>query len=162
VAEPAAPLAPPRRPVTVTLAAVVLLVLAVIQVLVASLFVTNQEELSATLAAAATSPAATDLEDRLVAAMASGIVVHAILTLVYLAAAMALRTRGNVVRLFVTALAVVATFTDSLILIQLPLWLPRETSLIQGVLIGSTALRALVVVLLWLPASAREWYRRPA
>jgi hypothetical protein len=143
------------------LAAVVLVVLAAVQILVASLFVTNQEELTATLAAAATSPAATDLNDRLVAAVVSGIAVHAMLTLVYLAGAIALRTQANVVRLFVTALALVATFTDSLILIQLPLWLPRETSLIQGVLIGSTALRALVVALLWLPASAQQWYRQP-
>ena len=149
-----------RRPVAVTLAAIVLVVLAAVQVLVASLFVTNQDELTQSMMAAAPTATAEQLDDRIFAAVASGIVVHAILTIVYLAAAIALRTRAKVVRLFVTGLAVVATFTDALILVQLPAWLPRETSLIYGVLAGSTTLRALVIILLWLPASARGWYRR--
>ena len=151
-----------RRPIAVTGAAIVLVVLAAVQIVVASLFVTHQEELTASITAA--SPAATgeQLDDRIFAAIASGIVVHMVLAVVYLAAVAALRTRASVVRLFVTGLALVATFTDGLILGQLPAWLPRDTALIQGVLIGSTALRAVMIVLLWLPASSRTWYRGDA
>jgi hypothetical protein len=154
VTEPARP----RRPLPASLAAIILLVLAAVQVVVASLFVIAQAELTASISA--TSPSATpgELDDRVFAAMASGIVVHAILTVVYIAAASALRTKANVVRLFATGLAVVATFTDGLILGQLPGWLPRETTLIFSVLAISTALRLLVMVLLWVPGAARDWY----
>ena len=151
-----------RRPLAVIFAAILLVVLALVQVGIASLFVIYQHEITASITAASATATAEQLGDRISAALASGMVVHAILTIVYIAAAIALRTQANVVRLFVTGLALVATFTDGLILGQLPAWLPRETSLFQGVFIGSTALRALVIVLLWLPAVSRAWYRRDA
>jgi len=48
------------------------------------------------------------------------------LFVVYLAAAWTTRTRGAAVRIFITALAAVATVTDSLILGQMPAVLPTS------------------------------------
>jgi hypothetical protein len=147
-----------RRPAPITLAAVVLIVLAALQVVVASLFVTRQGELTAAVAALYPAASPDALADRIFAATAEGMVVHTLLTAVYLAAAWSLRTAGNAVRIFVTMLAVVATFTDGLILGQLPALLPNQATLTTGVLVLSTALRLVVAALLWLPVSARPWY----
>jgi hypothetical protein len=80
------------------------------------------------------------------------------LTVVYAAAAIALRRPGASVRIFVTALALVATLTDMLILGQLPTVLPNQAPISSGELIGGTVLRLVVIALLWLPAPARRWY----
>ena len=105
-----------RRPLAVIFAAILLVVLASVQVGIASLFVIYQDEITASITAASATATAEQLDDRISAALASGMVVHAILTIVYIAAAIALRTQANIVRLFVTGLALVATFTDGLIL----------------------------------------------
>jgi hypothetical protein len=82
------------------------------------------------------------------------------LFVVYLAAAWTTRTRGAGIRIFLTALAAVATFTDTLILGQLPAVLPNERALILGDLALASGLRLALALLLWMPASARAWYAR--
>jgi hypothetical protein len=150
----------PKRPAAVNLAAVVLVVLALLEVGLASLFVLNQAELARSIAR--TYPYATAAEhgERLLAATFEGILVHAMLTGVYLASAWSLRSPGNAVRILVTALAVVATLTDGLILGQLPAALPSQAALIYVALAITTLLRLTVIALLWLRPSARAWYAR--
>jgi hypothetical protein len=149
-----------QRPLPVTLGGLILLVLAVLQVAVASLFLTNQPDIATFVSA--TYPFATpeEQESRIFAATVEGVVVHAMLVAVYVASAWTLRIRSPAVRIYVTALALVATFTDALILGQLPVLLPNVTTLAWGELAVSTALRAVLIGLLWLPASARAWYAR--
>jgi hypothetical protein len=149
---------PRKRPAAVSLAALVLLVLATTQVLVAALFVVNQPELAA--AVARTYPAATpgELDERLIAATIEGTLVHAMMAIVYTASAWTMRLPANAVRIFITALALIAMLTDALILGQLPAALPSQAALIYAILAVSTLLRLGVIGLLWLGAPVRAWY----
>jgi hypothetical protein len=148
----------PRRPWPIAIAAAILVVLALLQVPVGGLFVSNQGELAAAIAAAYPQASPAEIGDRTAVAIAEGIGVHAITAIVYLASAWTLRTQGSAVRIFVTALAAIAMLTDGLILGQLPRWLPGQTGLIHAVWALSTALRLVAIGLLWLPASARTWF----
>jgi len=153
---------PARRPAAVTVAALVLVVLAAVQILVAALFVLNQAELTGSITRLYPSATAAELDNRMAAATTEGILVHVMLAVVYLASAWTLRLPARAVRIFVTALAVVATFTDSLILGQLPALLPSQAMLTYAVLATSTLLRLIVIALLWFGAPAQGWYARPA
>src|SRR5262245_45241891 len=147
-----------KRPAAVWLAALILVVLALLQVAVASLFVLNQPELARAIAGAYPTATAAERAGRLLAATMEGILVHVMLTVVYLAAAWTLRIAGNPVRVVVTALALVASLTDALILGQLPAALPSQSALIYAILALSTVLRLAVIGLLWLRPSVRAWY----
>jgi hypothetical protein len=139
-------------------AALVLVVLALVQVMVASLFLTGQDEIVRSLATAMPGAPPGQLDDRFFATVAEGILVHAMLTVVYLAGAWVVRKPAASVRLFVTALAIVAMLTDGLILGQLPTLLPGAAQIISGAWAGNTILRLVVIGLLWLPASSRRWF----
>jgi hypothetical protein len=147
-----------RLPAAAIIAAIIPLALALLQVAVASLFVTRYDELVASVTAAMPGASPEQLGDRIFATTAEGIAVHAFLALVYAAAAIILRHPGASIRIFVTALALVATLSEGLILGQLPAILPAEASLILGSLGCGTVLRLLVIALLWLPASSRRWF----
>jgi hypothetical protein len=151
-----------QRPLPVTFAGLVLLVLAVLQGAVASLFLANQPDIATFVSASYPFATPEEQESRIFAATVEGIVVHAMLVAVYVASAWTLRIRAPAVRIYVTALALVATLTDALILGQLPALLPNVATLAYGELVVSTALRALLIGLLWLPRSARAWYAREA
>jgi uncharacterized membrane protein len=153
---------PERRPVPIAFAAGVLVLLALIQVAVAALFLLYQAELAAWVAGRSPGMTGEALDDRIAAAIIEGIVVHALLFVVYLAAAWSTRTRSPAVRIFITFLAAVATFTDGLILGPMPAVFPNERIIILSALTAATVLRLILALLLWMPLASRAWYARKA